>query len=95
MKEPCKGQEHHFTNSKVLHAHIETEESLTQKTKQCGSNAQVFNLTQQFINQWTASPLPTAETWIKATEQDPNLRLPLTRAMKEKMTPLKDKLIGQ
>jgi hypothetical protein len=38
MTELDKGQEHHFADSKVSHAHAETKELLTKKTKQCGSD---------------------------------------------------------
>jgi hypothetical protein len=81
-------QEHHFTDSKVLYAHAETEELLAAKTDQYGNDARVFNLTQRVINRWTTLPLPTTETWIRVTGQDPDLRI-ITRAMKEKTTPLK------
>jgi hypothetical protein len=65
----------HFADSKVLFAHAETEELLTQKTDQCGSNARVFHLSEKVINRWTTLPLPTTETWINATDQDPDLKL--------------------
>jgi hypothetical protein len=65
MKELDKGQEHHFILSKVLHAHAGTKELLTEKPEQHGSNARGFNLTQQVINPWKTSPLPTTETWIR------------------------------
>jgi hypothetical protein len=87
MKELYEGQEHHFTNSKVLCAHSETEESLTKKTKQHGSDARAFNLTQRVMSRWTTLPLPSTETWIRETKQDPDLQL-LNRAMKEKRMPL-------
>ena len=98
-----EGQERHFTNSKVLHAHVETKEMLTNKNDQCGNDARVFNLTQKAINRWTTLPLPTTDTWIQATEQDPDPR-PLKQALTEKTVPLKaaltckkhhDKLTGQ
>jgi hypothetical protein len=92
MKELDKGQEHRFTDSKVSHAHTKTEELTTKKTKRHGSRARAFNLTEQVMNRWTTSPLPSTETWIRAAEQDPDLQL-LTQAMKEKTTPLKLKFM--
>jgi hypothetical protein len=43
----------------------------------------VFNLTKTVINRWTTLPLPTTETWIKATEQEPDLLL-LKQALQPK-----------
>ena len=76
----------HFTDSKVLFAHAETEELLTQKTDHYGTNARVFHLTEKVINRWTTLPLPTTETWIAATDQDHDLRL-LKTALEQDLIP--------
>ena len=81
-------EECHHTDSRVLHAHVETEELLNEKNNHYGNDARVFNLTQQVVNRWTTLPLPTQETWIRATDQDPDLPM-LTRAIKENTTPPK------
>ena len=80
--------EYHCTDAKVLLKHVETEEMLSGKNNQYGNDARVFNLTQKVINRRTTLPLPTTETWINATDQDPDLQL-LKRALTEKFTPLK------
>jgi hypothetical protein len=76
----------HFTDSKVLFAHAETEELLTPKTDQYGTDARVFTMMEQVINRWTTLPLPTKETWLKALEQDPDLRR-LKTALQNKQVP--------
>jgi hypothetical protein len=88
MEATDANQSHHHTNSKALHSHAETEEPLPEKTDQCGNDARVFNLTHKVINRWTTLPLPTTETWTRATDQDPDLRI-IVHALKEKSTPLK------
>ena len=68
--------EYHCTDCKLLYAHIETEDMHSEKNIQYGNGTIVFNLTQKVINRWTpALPLPTTDTWINATDQDPDLRL--------------------
>ena len=53
-----EGHEYHCTNCKVLYAHVETEEMLSDKNNHDGNDARVFNLTQKVINRWTRLPLP-------------------------------------
>jgi hypothetical protein len=65
-----------------------TEELLTERTDHYGNDAHVFTLTEKVINGWTTLPLPTTETWIKAIEQEPDLRL-LKQALKNKTIPLR------
>jgi hypothetical protein len=84
----------HFTDSKVLFAHAETEELLTQKTDQCGNNARAFHLTEKVAQRWTALPLPTTETWINATNQDPDLKL-LKTAFENERTSSRAQLTGK
>jgi hypothetical protein len=76
----------HFTDGKVSLAHAETEELSPLKTDQHGSDARAFNLTEKVINGWTTLPLPTMETWINATNQDPDLKL-LKTALETNTTP--------
>jgi hypothetical protein len=73
MEATDANQSHHHTDSKVLYSHAETEEPLPKKTEQCGNDTRVFNLTHKVINRWTTLPLPTTETWTRATDQDPDL----------------------
>ena len=65
-----------------------TEELLTERTDHYGNDASVFTLTEKAINRWTTLPLPTTETWIKAIEQEPDLRL-LKHALQNKIIPLR------
>jgi hypothetical protein len=99
----CTGQNRSITNQEnrtmwkrhpsvqckvVCHAHAETQESLTKKTKQHGSDARAFNLTQPVINPWTTLPLPTTGTWIRqhadAKKRWTTLPLPTTETRYEK-----------
>jgi hypothetical protein len=78
----------HYTDSKVLIAFAETEELLTERTDHYGNDARVFTLTEKVTNRWTTLPLPTTETWINATEQEPDLLL-VKKALHTNTTPLK------
>jgi hypothetical protein len=99
----CTGQNRSITNQEnrtmwkrhpsvqckvVCHARAETQESLTKKTKQHGSDARAFNLTQPVINPWTTLPLPTTGTWIRqhadAKKRWTTLPLPTTETRYEK-----------
>jgi hypothetical protein len=67
---------------------VETEELLTKRTDHHGNDARVFTLTEKVINGWTTLPLSTTETWMKAIEQEPDLRL-LKQALQNKTIPLR------
>ena len=63
---------------------------MTERNDHYGNDARLFTPTEKVINRWTTLLLPstTAETWIKATEQEPALRL-LKHALQTKTIPLR------
>ncbi len=85
----------HRTDSKVLSAVAETEELLMEGTDHQGNDTCAFNLTKKACNRWTALPLPTTETWIRATsEQEPDLVL-VKKALETNVTPLRSQLANK
>jgi hypothetical protein len=79
----------HCTDSKVLFAATETEELFTERTDHHRNDARVFNLIRKAVNRWTALPLSTTETCIRATEQEPDLVLVKKALLETKVTPLR------